>query len=454
MKSIKYYTAFLTKLLARYHKRIFIAALIFAALVWGIYQYRKNTSREILTEGIVGTFTEKELPLLITNLISQPLVTIDDTFKPKPVLVKPWTSNDESTIYDFTLKDEIYWSDGSKIKSTDLEFPIPDLETSFPDERTLHFKLADSYSPFPSLLMKPIFKKNTLTGTGQYRIEKIQKDVVFLRKILLKPVDKKLPDIQFKFYPNEKIAKNALKIGEVQVLVGINEIEDISTKPPFAILKKPSYTKLVTIFYNTQDPVLDDNLRLTLSYGAPSINSEERAKTSIPVSSWAFNPQVKDFLDNPESAKASLEKTKIKADSTIILTATNSLKTVGEKVVSAWNKLGIKAVLRVESGIPQNFQALLISQKIPLDPDQYSLWHKLGQTNISKFSNPRIDKDLEDGRKLKDLESRKLKYQDFQKALLDRAPATFLYFQKINVIYLKKVEGNLNKIIDLQLKNI
>ena len=100
----------------------------------------------------------------------------------------------------------------------------------------------------------------------------------------------------------------------------------------------------------------------------------------------------------------------------------------------------------------QNFQALLITQKIPSDPDQYSLWHSTqSETNISKFSSPRVDKDLEDGRKISDLETRKQKYQDFQKVLLDHAPATFLYFPKYKVIYLKKIEIDLMKILDLQI---
>ena len=245
-------------------------------------------------------------------------------------------------------------------------------------------------------------------------------------------------------------------MGEIQSLFGVVEVENLSNSYPYLIYSKPNIRRLVTIFYNTKDPILsDDNLRLGLSFAAPSIKGEMEARTSLPTSSWAFNSDVKDYLDNSAMAKTYLNKVKSGRDSTITLTTTSNLKDVGERVVEAWNKNGIKAVLRIESGIPQNFQALLITQNIPVDPDQYSLWHSTQvQTNISRYSSPRVDKDLEDGRKSTNLEERKAKYQDFQKTLLDHAPATFLYFPKYNVLYIEKVDSLLQKIIKLQLPEL
>jgi peptide/nickel transport system substrate-binding protein len=187
-----------------------------------------------------------------------------------------------------------------------------------------------------------------------------------------------------------------------------------------------------------------------------SMNGEEAAITSLPPASWAFNKDVKDYLDNPDAAKVALQKVKNGKDSTIALTVTSSLKSVGNQVAEAWRKNGINVSVNEESGVPQNFQALLITQKIPADPDQYALWHstQLGGSNISQYSSPRIDKDLEDGRKLTDLEVRKAKYQDFQKTLLDHAPATFLYFPKFHVEYQKKSESKLMEVLKLQFPHL
>jgi len=451
LRAIRFALLVISKLLLRYKFKIILVLVISSILTYGIYSFVFASTKSRLSEGIVGTFTENDLPPIVTQLVSKGLVEIDKTGSPSGQLAKEWTSNDQSTEYWFKLKDDLYWSDGTKLKAADLPVSIPNVEITTPDDRTMHFKLSDSYSPFPSLLTKPLLKKNTNIGIGPYQIAKIYKDGVFVKKLQLHARDQALPDVTIHFYPNERIAKTALRIGEVASILGINDPEDLTPDKSFNLFSQPSFGVVVTIFYNTEDPVLsDENLRLALSYSAPSIPNETEARTSLSPQSWAFNNTVKDYLDNQEGAKNALAKVKNK-DLVITLTATSSLKNIGEQVIASWKKAGIKAVLRTESGIPQNFQALLIAQKIPADPDQYSLWHKLGQTNISKFSNPRMDKDLEDGRKLKDISQRRLKYADFQKVLLDHSPASFLYFPKYNVLYLKKVEPELKKVLELQI---
>ena len=56
------------------------------------------------------------------------------------------------------------------------------------------------------------------------------------------------------------------------------------------------------------------------------------------------------------------------------------------------------------------------------------LWHSDGPDNITHYKNLRIDKLLEDGRKTVDVAKRKAIYNDFQKYLLEDAPAVFLYY--------------------------
>ena len=69
-----------------------------------------------------------------------------------------------------------------------------------------------------------------------------------------------------------------------------------------------------------------------------------------------------------------------------------------------------------------------------MDPDQYTLWHSGQMNNITNYKNLRIDKLLEDGRQTVDIQSRIKIYADFQKYLLDDAPATFLYFPDIYTV--------------------
>lgn len=452
MKPLKFWLIYLITYLKRRKIHILVALVSLLIIFFGALLFKDQFLKNPISEGIVGTYTEDDLPDLATILMSESLVVIAKDGTAKPKLLESWNISEDGKTYTLKLKNNKYWLDGTKIKASDIELPIQDIKATVVDDQTLQVQIADSFSPFLILLDKPVFKRGSnKLGTGPYRITQIIKDQVFIKKLVLRS-DINKNDLVIRFYPNEKIAKNALKLGEISSLLGVNDLTDLIDKP-FRVFSKTNYQQIVTIFYNTKDPILsDENFRKALGFAAPSIKGEIEAKTSIPPTSWAFNSDVKDYLDNNDQAKSSLDKVKNGKDSTITLTATTFLQGTGEKIVEAWNKQGIKAVLRVESGIPQNFQALLIAQNIPADPDQYSLWHSTQkETNISKISSPRIDKDLEDGRKTIDQEVRKARYADFQRVLLDQEPATFLYFPKYNVVYLKKIEAPLKEILKLQL---
>lgn len=438
--------------------KITVGGLFFVLLIL-IMQLKFNVialNIGAVSEGLVGTYQGHDLPTEVIRLISGSLVQVDKNGRTVPGLAESWESNENLTTYTFKLRQNLKWTDGTALKAEDLEFSIPSTQVNIIDSRTIEFKLNDSYTAFPSLLTKPILKKGTSIGTGPYKIVKEEKSRIFITKLILKSTTG-LPDLVIRFYPNEKTALTGFALGEVSSLLGVNIKQ--TNNPLVKNRSKVDNTKIVTIFYNMKDPVLGGNanraFRQALSYGSPIIENEVEANNPYPVSSWAFNKDVKDYLGKPEEAKAALAKAKASNSEEllrkeIILTTTPQLEEVGKKVISAWRELGINGVLRVESGIPQKFQALLITQSIPEDPDQYFLWHETQDTNLTKYEQKRIDKDLEDGRKIKDEEERKEKYFDFQKVLLEDSPATFLYFPKYNIYYLKKFESRLDKILQLQ----
>lgn len=411
-------------------------------------------SHSVLGIGIIGTYQEHDLPEEVTNLISTSLIKTGENRKILPNLVSGWEINNDATSFKFKLKDNLIWADGTKLKSSDLEIVIPNTNISFPDDKTIQFDLKESYSPFPSLLTKPIFKKGTLIGVGPYRIKKIEKSRIFITKIALEAGDQKLPIINIRFYPNEKVAENGFNLGEVQVLLGVVSPKAIPVNSQILIKKKTDYSKIVTILFQTTDPLLRNrSLRQALAYQTPKISGEEIADNPYPPSSWAYNSDSKKYLSNPKEAEEALGRARSsisedKLGSEIILTATPNLDEIGKTIIGSWEKLGFNVKLRIETGIPQNFQALLITQSIPIDPDQYFLWHATQtKTNLTKYDSKRADKDLEDGRKIITEDDRKTKYFDFQKTLLEDAPAIFLYFPKYNIVYLKKVEPFLDKIL-------
>lgn len=413
---------------------------------------------ESVSEGIVGIYTTSNLPPHVINLISMPLVTIDKSGNPQPGLADHWEVNQGASVYKFYLKDNLYWDDSTKVKSKEIKINIPDVAVEYPDDNTIVFKLADSFAPFPTLLASPILKNNTLVGIGKYKVDGVETTHGVLTKLTLQPnlqkdsKDPTLPVVNIRFYPDEKIARTAFMLGEVDSLFGISGGAELTNTSSVRERGLANYNKLTAVFFNTKDPILSDkNMRRALGVSTPDFTGEQMAKTSIPEWSWAYNSALKSTRGDLDGAKNYLSKVENGKDSQIILTTTPALAGVGEQIVQSWKLIGISAVLRVESGIPQNFQALLISESIPADPDQYSLWHSTQtQTNISQYSSARVDKNLEDGRKTADREKRRELYLDLQKVLQDDLPAVFLYFPKINVIYRTRIETNLNKILGWQ----
>ncbi len=453
---MKLWVLILIEVLKRHRVILTLLFLILLIILFLQIKYKLFYDQNIISLGLIGTYQEYDLPLEATKLLSSGLVEADENNRIKGKLVSGWETNNDATQFKFKLKDNLKWIDNTEIKSKDLEFAIPDVETGFPDGKTIQFNLKESYSPLPSLLTKPLLKKGTLLGTGPFRISKIEKSRIFITKIILTSPDPKLPMVIIRFYPNEKTAITGFNLGEVQALLGLNNQKAFFASPRVSLKQKTDYTKIVSILFQTRDANLfSRSLRQALSFSAPKIEGEMEANNPYPPFLWAYNPDSKKYLSNQDEAKSALERAKAnipdeKLQEELILTATSNLEEVGNRIVSSWKNLGINAKLRIESGIAQNFQALLITQSIPLDPDQYFLWHATQtKTNLTKYDSKRADKDLEDGRKLIPEDDRKQKYFDFQKTLLEDTPAIFLYFPKYNIVYLKKSEKLLEKILSL-----
>lgn len=407
--------------------------------------------------GLVGTYQEHDLPTEVLNLISNSLIMADENGRMKTNLVSGWETNNDATDFKFKLNEGLFWSDSTPLLARDLEFNIPAAEVNATDDQTIQIKLKDSYSPLPSLLTKPVLKKGSLTGVGPYKVKKIEKSRIFITKMVLKTDKRDLPDVVIRFYPNESVAKTGFNLGEVEVLLGISKPDTTLQNSRFGFKSQTDYQKIVTIIYNTKDKVLQNrSLRQALSFQSPKIEGEEETNNPYPKTSWAYLEDAKKYLAKPDDALSALERAKQALNEEsfpkeLTLTTTPNLEMVAEKIATEWKKLGFDIKIRVESGIPQNFQILLITQSIPQDPDQYFLWHSSQEkTNLSKYSQVRVDKDLEDGRKLIDEEERKAKYHDFQRTLLEDTPATFLYFPKYNIGYFKKAEKLLDKVLSLE----
>lgn len=78
-----------------------------------------------------------------------------------------------------------------------------------------------------------------------------------------------------------------------------------------------------------------------------------------------------------------------------------------------------------------DFDVAILGWSLALDPDQFSIWHssqnKPGQFNFVNYSNPQVDKLLEQGRLELNPERRMKIYHEFSRILLDDSPIVYLF---------------------------
>jgi len=386
---------------------------------------------ETVRIGEAGRYTANSLPVSILRLIGNGLTKIDEEGSVVPDLASSWETTDKGKTWIFTLKDNIYWQNGDKVTSKTINYQFSDVSIERPDDRTIVFKLQNTYSAFPSVVSRPTFKTGLL-GTGEWKVGKISLNGSVVEQISLISKDKS--KIIYKFYPTEERTKTAFELGQV------DKIDDMFSLSPFdtwSRVKVSSVTEtgeFVAVFFNTQDSVLSEkNLRQALSYAIDKNKlGSGRAISPISSESWAYNPQVKRYDYDLEKAKQIIDDYKEvskNADLTINLSTPPLLLDKAEKIANDWRAVGVNVNIGVISNIPSDFQVFLAIFDIPDDPDQYSIWHSTQtNTNITNYQNPRIDKLLEDGRSEIEIESRKKIYLDFQRFLVEDSPAAFLYY--------------------------
>lgn len=381
--------------------------------------------------GLSGRFTTASLPQDILSMIGDGLTKLNEAGDVEPNLAKSWETPDKGKTWIFHLDTGRAWQDGKKVTADNVSYQFSDVMLEKPDAKTLVFKLQSPYSAFPSVVSRPIFRRGLL-GTGLWEVKNLKLAGVYVDEITLQKKDK--TKIVYKFYPTEERTKLAFELGEVDEIREIINVEPFNKWSKVKIDKDSNAEEYVAIFFNTQDKLMGEkNLRQALSY---AINKEAlpgtRALGPISMSSWAYNPQVKPYFYDPEKAKAMIQdyKKTSKLDKVEVnLTAPPLLYDEAQSIEKDWEAVGVEVNLQVLASIPTDYQALLAIFNIPVDPDQYSIWHSTQiATNITHYQNPRIDKLLEDGRSAINIEDRKKIYFDFQRFLVEDSPAAFLYY--------------------------
>jgi len=381
--------------------------------------------------GIVGQYTPATLPRSVQEKISVGLTQVTVTGDVVPAAAESWEIRDDGKTYIFKMKKNILWHNGGEFKATDVNYDFKDADISPINAEILRITLNEPFSPLPSLLSKPLFKEG-LQGLGPYRVSRVLFEGQYISKIKLEPLNSDLDNPQvIKFYPTLTQAVTAFKLGQIDTLETLEGSNDLLDWGDYiTISKEPNYGQFVAILFNTDhDPFSEKQFRQALAYAVSNELTGGQIKSPIPDQYWAYNTALKKISFNEDRALELLGEGKAASASAsfTIHTFTDLLDTA-YKLSEDWKKLGIETNIKLVNTVPDDFDVFLTILEIPVDPDQYSLWHSIqNDTNLTRYENPKIDKLLEDGRKTVNLLERKEIYDELQRYLMDELPAIFLF---------------------------
>ncbi len=409
--------------------------------------------------GLIGAYTLDNLPLRVQKQLSKGLTKVEEDGSVEPLLASRWSIEQEGLSYRFILKNNLVWNDGKPLKTQDINYHFPNVETII-TPYDIVFKLPTPFAPFPTKLDKPIFrkgelvffkffKKPTLIGISPYKITNYQKRGNLIRRLdLSSPTE----EITYHFYLTEKEAVEAFKAGQVDILPDLAKHHEIFGWSTVQVTEKVQYDQYLAMFFNLDDPRFSKNLRQAIAYAIEKDYGDLRASGPISPNSWAYFSGVKLYNKNDQKAIDNLLTELPHEPLEFELTTTTLFVTEAEKIKKDLEDLGEKAVLACQeskkikdedkglcqnlqislkiriNNFPdkQNFQLLLIGQESPPDPDQYDLWHSGEPANFTHYKNIRVDSLLEKGRQTTNIKERTKIYQEFQQVLLEDPPAVFL----------------------------
>jgi peptide/nickel transport system substrate-binding protein len=318
----------------------------------------------IYTEAVIGSMGRLN-PMLdwnnpvdrdINRLIYSGLMRFDGRGLPQPDLAESWGESADGTIYNFSLRSNAKWHDGTPVTSDDVIYTIEVIKSSgslFPqdikdlwsqvevkrlNDVTLQFKLPEPFAPFLDYATFGILPKHLLesvpadqlasaefnlqpVGTGPYKFDRfITSGGQITGVALTVNEDYYLPrayieQIVFRFYPDSASALDAYQQGEV---LGISQITNdmllSALMEPTLSVYTSRLPQLGLVFLNNNNsavPFLQNaNVRraLLLATNRNIITSKILqgqaiiADGPILTGSWAYYDEIEHFEYDPDAA--------------------------------------------------------------------------------------------------------------------------------------------------------
>jgi len=436
----------------------------------------------------------------ITRWIFNGLITYDKDANIKMDLAKSYRFIDDTTL-EFTLKDNILWSDGEKFTAKDVLFTYntiisPKIYTPYSSgfSHIESVKMIDDYKivvkyKYPyfkaletwmmEILPEHILKneKDLMTskfnhspiGTGPYTLKSfsISNDIIIDANPTYYEHKPNIDKMIFHFLPDSSarflmLKSKKLDVGGLTPLQLERQIDD-DFKKDFSI-----YEDLAHVYsylgFNLKDPKFKDSrVRKALSLG---IDRQELVDIlyfghgqvctgPFMPGTGAFNKDVKAPSQDRKKAMELLALAGYNKDNPFeftITTSTGGRVNTAEIIQYQLKKIGVIVHIRVMEWqaflntvvLPRKFESVLLAWSLGLKPDAYAIWHsessKKGGFNFVGYKNEKVDTLIKKAEKIVDQEKFDAIYREIFKEITEDNAYLFLVIPNSITVVNKKIE--------------
>jgi peptide/nickel transport system substrate-binding protein len=415
------------------------------------------------------------------------LLSTDKDLKLNPGLALSWETSDPTSIV-FKLRQGVRFQDGTNLDATSVKFNIDRILQTPSSPRNAEITGVDSAqavdpstvklslrAPFSPLLAQLVDRSGMIlspaaiskqgddltrnpagAGTGPFKFVEYLKDdhitvtrndtywgkdsagasLPYLDKLTIRPIT------------DETQRLNSLKTGEIDFADGVpfKDVATIKTDPSLVYSAIPALSFNGSWLNASQDPFKDVRVRQALAWSIDRQQIIDTVYFKIPALSngpiappqFPYDPSYKPYSRDVSKAKALLSQAG-RSDVTFTMliqagspTVQQTAELLKDQVKDAGFTLNIQAIdfpTLLTNLTKRMFQSALSGWSGRLDPDgnTYIQFHTDSPSNYPGYSNPAMDKALDDGRLTFDQNQRAPLYKQVNKLAAEEAPYIFLY---------------------------
>ncbi|MEA2489059.1 MAG: peptide/nickel transport system substrate-binding protein [Acidobacteriota bacterium] len=319
-------------------------------------------------------------------------------------------------------------------------------------------------------------------GSGPYRLLRREpgKQIILERRADYWGQKPHIQTVVFKIIGDSVTAWNAVKRGDIDEAMMVSDTWVREQKNP-QLMKTINFQRFYTLNYNyiawnTRDALLSDKRirrAFTMCVPVDAVINDLYHGTARAMSGpftpdeWAYNPAVPVVRYDPEGAKrilvslgwldkngdGILEKNgkPLKFD-ILIIPGTATTTQFAQMLQAELKKIGVQMeIVMLEGGtaiqriLGGNYQATYLGWDLDPDPDPYALFHSSqfpprGQ-NFTFYSNPEVDRLIEQGRRELDQDKRRDIYHRLHVLLADDQPYTWTTQVSVKWALSKRIHG-------------